>query len=273
MNGYASLDTETFQQFADLIYQEAGIHLAEHKQALVSARLGKRMRKLSINDYGEYYRYVQNDASRAELSQLLDAISTNVTFFYREADHFEILASLARQWEQSGQSRFRLWCAAASTGEEPYTMALTMAESLSDLRDVKILATDISTSVLGIARKGEYEAKKLEKISRNLTSRYFSPVRGNGSGKVYRVKDHVKNMMTFSWLNLSAPPFPMRGPLDVIFCRNVMIYFDNAVRQRLLEEMHRLLKPGGYLMVGHAESLSGLTGGFRSVRPSVYVKQ
>ncbi len=273
MNGHASLDGKTFQQFADLIYQEAGIHLAEHKQALVSARLGKRMRKLSINDYGEYYRYVQNDATRAELSQLLDAISTNVTFFYREADHFEVLSSVAKQWEQAGQSRFRLWCAAASTGEEPYTIALTLAETLSDLRDVKILATDISTSVLEIARKGEYEAKKLEKISRNRISQYFTSVRGSGSDRVYRVRDSIKNMITFSWLNLSAPPFPMRGPLDVIFCRNVMIYFDNAVRQRLLDEMHRLLKPGGYLMVGHAESLSGLTGGFRNVRPSVYVKQ
>ncbi|MCF8025404.1 MAG: protein-glutamate O-methyltransferase [Desulfobacteraceae bacterium] len=273
MNGFASLDAETFQQFAELIYQEAGIHLAGHKQALVSARLGKRMRKLNINNYSEYYRYVQDDASRVELSQLLDAISTNVTHFYREPDHFDVLASVAKQWEKSGQVRFRLWCAAASTGEEPYTIALTLAESLSDLRDVKILATDISTSVLSIARKGEYEAKKLEKISRNLISRYFNPVRENGGGRMYELKDHIKNMITFTWLNLSAPPFPMRGPLDVIFCRNVMIYFDNAVRQRLLNEMHRLLKPGGYLIVGHAESLSGLTGGFRSVRPSVYVKQ
>ncbi len=272
MNGYASLDDRTFRQFAELIYKEAGIHLAEHKQALVSARLGKRMRLLKIDDFEDYYDYVQNDRSQAELSQLLDAISTNVTFFYREADHFDILSSVVRKWADSGQKRFRLWCAAASTGEEPYTLALTMAETLSDLRDVKILATDISTSVLNVARKGEYEVKKLEKISKKLVQTYFSPVSGKGV-KTYQVKKHIKDMITFTWLNLSAPPFPMRGPLDVIFCRNVMIYFDNAVRQRLLDEMHRLLKPGGYLMVGHAESLSGLLGGFKSVRPSVYIKQ
>mgnify|MGYP006283573397 FL=1 len=272
MSAYATLDRQTFKQFAELIYNEAGIHLAEHKQALVSARLGKRMRALKINDFDEYYSYVQNDRSQAELSQLLDAISTNVTFFYREADHFDILSKIVQEWAQAGQTRFRLWCAAASTGEEPYTIALTLAESLKDLRDVKLLATDISTSVLNTAKKGEYEGKKLEKISRQLIQKYFSPVQGKGA-RTYQVKKHIKDMITFSWLNLSTPPFPMRGPLDVIFCRNVMIYFDNAVRQRLLDEMHRILKPGGYLMVGHAESLSGLLSGFKSVRPSVYVKQ
>ncbi|MFO7838405.1 MAG: CheR family methyltransferase [Desulfosalsimonadaceae bacterium] len=272
MNGQSVLDHKTFRQFAELIYKEAGIHLAEHKQALVSARLGKRMRALDIHDYEQYYTYVQKDQSQAELSQLLDAISTNVTFFYREADHFDILSDIVQRWEAAGQKRFRLWCAAASTGEEPYTIALTLTEALQDLRDVKLLATDISTSVLEVAVKGEYEAKKLEKISRGLVQKHFSPVRTK-DGKVYRVKKHIKDMITFTWLNLSAPPFPMRGPLDVIFCRNVMIYFDNAVRQRLLDEIHRLLKPGGYLMVGHAESLSGLKSGFKSVRPSVYKKQ
>jgi chemotaxis protein methyltransferase CheR len=270
MNGFSALDHQTFRQFADLIYREAGIHLADHKQALVSARLGKRMRALRIDDYDAYYDYVQNDRSQAELSQLLDAISTNVTFFYREADHFDVLSQVVGKWAEGGQNRFRIWCAAASTGEEPYTIALTLAESLNDLRDVKILATDISTSVLKVARKGVYEARKLEKISRPLVKRYFLAAEEKG---MYQLKPAIKDMLTFTWLNLSAPPFPMRGPLDVIFCRNVMIYFDNVVRQRLLDEMHRLLKPGGYLMVGHAESLSGLLSGFKSVRPSVYVKQ
>jgi chemotaxis protein methyltransferase CheR len=273
MNGYAALDQSTFRQFADLIYREAGIHLAEHKQALVSARLSKRMRALKIDSFDEYYDFVQNDQSQGELSQLLDAISTNVTFFYREADHFDILASVVRGWSAGGQRRFRIWCAAASTGEEPYTIALTLAETLEDLRDVKILATDISTSVLHTARKGVYEARKLEKISKPLIRKYFLPVREKGQEQAFQVRPSIKDMITFKWLNLSAPPFPMRGPLDVIFCRNVMIYFDNAVRQRLLHELYRLLKPGGYLMVGHAESLSGLLSGFASVRPSVYVKQ
>ena len=273
MQPHADLDKKTFRRFADLIYQEAGIHLAEHKHALVSARLGKRMRALKISDYDDYYDYVHRDASRAELSALLDAISTNVTYFYREPDHFETLGTVVRQWADAGQRKFRLWCAAASTGEEPYTIALTLAENLPDLRDVKILATDISTSVLEVAGKGEYEAKKLEKIARKRIDRYFSPIAGRGESRVYRVKREIRDMVHFAWLNLSTPPFPMKGPLDVILCRNVMIYFDNEVRQRLVNEMYRLLKPGGYLMVGHAESLSGLTSQFKSVRPSVYIKK
>lgn len=272
MNGYSELDDKTFRRFAELIYNEAGIHLAEHKHALVSARLGKRMRALKIVDYDDYYDYVQSDGSQAELSALLDAISTNVTFFYREPDHFETLKSVVQQWEIEGLRRLRVWCAASSTGEEPYTIALSLAETLRELRDVKILATDISTSVLEIARKGEYENRKLEKITGKRIERYFTPI-GGKSAKIYRVNKQVKEMVQFSWLNLAVPPFPMKGPLDIVFCRNVMIYFDNEVRQRLVNEIHRLLKPGGYLMVGHAESLSGLVSNFKPVRPSVYIKK
>ena len=271
MNGSAQLDQKTFKQFADLIYQKAGIHLADHKHSLVSARLGKRMRFLKINNFDEYYDFVQNESSQQELIELLDAISTNVTFFYREPKHFEMLESVLRDWAAAGQTRFRIWCAASSTGEEPYTIALTLSETLPSTRDVKILATDISNTVLNTARRGVYDAKKLEKISKRLIDKYFSPIQNKGP-KIFQINDQIKNLIRFSWLNLSTPPFPMRGPLDVIFCRNVMIYFDNEVRQRLLNEMYRLLKPGGYLMVGHAESLSGLMSSFKSVRPSVYRK-
>ncbi|MFO8085054.1 MAG: protein-glutamate O-methyltransferase [Desulfobacterales bacterium] len=266
------LQQEVFKQFADLIYKEAGIHLGEHKQALVSARLNKRMRFLSIRNFDDYYDYVQNDRSRKELSKLLDAISTNVTYFYREPDHFDLLASLVRRWSQERQSRIRIWSAASSTGEEPYTISLTLSESLQNVHDVKILATDISTSVLETARKGEYGAKKLEKIPGKMINKYFTLVQSQGE-KIYRVKEKIKKMIQFSWLNLSAPPYPMSGPLDVIFCRNVMIYFDNKVKEKLLEDMYRLLKPGGYLMVGHAESLAGLLSRFKSVKPSVYIKK
>lgn len=266
------LRQEVFKQFADLIYKEAGIHLGDHKQALVSARLGKRMRFLSIQNFDEYYDFVQNDRSRKELGNLLDAISTNVTYFYREPDHFNILATLAAQWSKERQTRFRFWSAACSTGEEPYTMALTLSEVLQNNHDVKILATDISASVLASAHKGEYGSKKLEKIPGKMIDKYFIRLPGKGE-RVYRVKDSIKKMIQFSWLNLSSPPYPMKGPLDIIFCRNVMIYFDNKVKERLLEDMHRLLKPGGYLMVGHAESLSGLLSRFKSIKPSVYIKQ
>lgn len=271
MNANSELDYKTFRRFADLIYREAGIHLADHKQALVSARLGKRLRHLRMEGFEQYYEYVKNDSDNDELVNLLDAISTNVTYFFREPDHFELLGSIVSGWAGEGQKKFRLWCAAASTGEEPYSMAITLAETLEDLRDVKILATDISTSVLNKGRRGEYEEGKVERVSRSLLEKYFTKDGGKGA-KHYRVKKQIREMISFAWLNLSAPPFPMRGPLDVIFCRNAMIYFDNTVRTRLLREMYRLLKPGGYLVVGHAESLSGLLEGFKSIRPSVYIK-
>lgn len=269
---HAEIDDTTFRQFADLIYEKAGIHLGPHKRALVTSRLNKRMRQLGITDFGDYYDYVHRDASREELVKLLDAISTNVTQFYRESKHFRILQSLLREWEANGQSRFRIWCAAASTGEEPYTIAITVQESLNYSADTKILATDLSTQALETAKRGRYGKRKLETVPAELRSKYFHQ-KGRGLNAEYVVKDELKRMIRFAWLNLSAPPFPMRGPLDVVFCRNVMIYFDNTVRSRLLEEVHRLLKPGGYLMVGHAESLSGILSNFKSVEPSVYVKR
>jgi chemotaxis protein methyltransferase CheR len=271
VNTLSSLDAKTFQQFVDLIYEKAGISLGPHKKALVSSRLGKRMRTLGIEHFSEYYGYVRDDPGNNELVALLDAISTNVTHFYREPRHFEILKDLVQTWESQGQSCFRLWCAAASTGEEPYTMAMTLQESLRSTWDTKILATDISQNVLQRARAGRYEQDRIQKIPKALIDRYFVKHCAT-KPLVYEVQDALKRMITFTWLNLSCPPFPMKGPLDVIFCRNVMIYFDNKVRRRLLQEMYRLLRPGGYLMVGHAESLSGMLSHFHSIEPSVYMK-
>ena len=271
MNVADRLDDATFDRFAELIYREAGIRLGRHKHSLVSARLGKRMRKLGIPRYADYLDYVNHDQTSTELVQLIDAISTNVTHFYREADHFEMLHGLLKTWQQEGQSRFRIWCAAASTGEEPYTLAITVLEALERPGDARILATDISTRALQAAKAGEYEAKKVEVIPRALVSRHFVPASVGGL-RGYRVSERCRELVKLARLNLAVPPFPMKGPMDAVFCRNVMIYFDNRVRQRLVDEIFRLLKPGGYLFVGHSESLSGLTTRFRSVRPSVYLK-
>ncbi len=266
-----TIDTQTFERFVDLIYERAGIKLGPHKRALVSSRLGKRMRHLGISCYKAYFEYVRQDRSESELVALLDVISTNVTHFYREPRHFQVLARIMADWEKQGQTRFRLWCAAASTGEEPYTMAMTIAETLYSTADTKILATDLSTRVLERARQGIYEAKRMDKVPAFLLNRYFLRSR-SGSEALFSVSESLKRMITFARLNLAEIPFPMRGPLDIIFCRNVMIYFDNQIRKRLLDEMYRLLKPNGYLVVGHAESLSGLLSRFKSVEPSVYIR-
>jgi len=266
------MDEATFRKFCRLIYEKCGIRLGENKQALVHARIGKRMRALGMSEYKTYLKRATEDTTGEEIVQLLDAISTNVTSFFREADHFDFLRECFSEWLAQGQKRFRFWSAASSTGEEPYSLGMTLLEACGDRQvDMRILATDISTRVLDKCRAGMYAQKKLESVPAMLKGRYFEQIRGNG-GVSYVVRKNLKDLVVFKRLNLSKPPFPMRGPLDVVFCRNVMIYFDNEVRKRLLADIRRLLKPNGYLMVGHAESLTTMVSDFKMVRPSVYVK-
>jgi chemotaxis protein methyltransferase CheR len=266
------LSPDFFDEFRSLVYAKSGITLGKGKEALVSARIGKRMRNLGMNDFHAYLDWVKGRGGEDEMVQMLDAISTNVTSFFREPAHFDFVQALMGKWLGQGQTRFRFWSAASSSGEEPYTLAMVLKEcGLPPACDLRILATDISTRVLQAAAQGRYPAAKTQSIPPDLLSRYFRSVPGE-DGPEYAVRDELKSILTFARLNLAFPPFPMRGPMDVIFCRNVMIYFDNAVRERLLAEFYRLLKPGGYLLVGHAESLTGIANGFRSIRPSVYAK-
>lgn len=263
------LTPKMFRCFADLVYEQAGITLGPQKDSMVSSRVRKRLRRLGMTRFEEYYEYVCADTSGNELVELLNVISTNVTHFYREAEHFNFLHRLLEEWEAQGQHRFRIWCAASSTGEEPYTLAMTVSEALRDVSDVRILATDISTKVIQHAREGIYREKALSKVPKALKIKYLSSIRNTDT---YQVRPPLKSMVTFARLNLVHAPYPMQGPFDVVFCRNVMIYFDNPMRVRLLEECWRLLKDGGYLMVGHAESLSGLLSNFRNIAPAVYRK-
>jgi chemotaxis protein methyltransferase CheR len=266
------MDGTTFNKFRALVYENSGIVLGEGKEALVCARIGKRMRSLDIPDHRAYLRYIEQDDSREEIVQLLDVISTNVTHFFREQAHFDFIQETTKDWISRGQSRLRLWSAACSTGEEPYSLAITLHEALGGRgADIKILATDISTRVLDQARKGIYNEEKLKNISAARRKRFFreSP---DGEAAAFTVKDELRKPIVFRRLNLAAPPFPMHGPLDIVLCRNVMIYFDNKVRSQLLAEAYRLLKPGGYLIVGHAESLAGMMSDFKPVKPSIYIK-
>lgn len=265
------MEQEIFEILRKLIYEKSGITLGDNKVALVSARVGKRLRALKLETYKEYLDVLQKDESGDELVNLLDAISTNVTSFFREADHFEFVGKVFSEWIESGQQRFRFWSAACSSGEEPYSLAMKLFET-SDLTklDVKILGTDISTKVLAHCLQGVYDEARLETVSRQLLSKYFVK---QGDTGLWKVRPELQAMTVFRRLNLSTPPFPMKGPLDLVFCRNVMIYFDKEVRSRLISEIHRLLKPGGFLLVGHSESLTGVDAGFKPVRPSVYVKK
>jgi chemotaxis protein methyltransferase CheR len=272
MDATMTLDRETFDALRQHVYRCSGISLSEQKESLVGARIAKRLRSLGLQNYREYLQYLEADTSGEETVQMLDVISTNVTSFYREPDHFTFLNDAICKWQAEGQTRFRLWCAASSTGEEPYTISMTLQETPGARQcDMKLLATDISTRVLAHARKGTYAEKNMQGVPLPLRERYFQKGKA-AEGVTYTARPEIANRIVFSRLNLSTPPFPMKGPLDVIFCRNVMIYFDNHVRGKLLEEMYRLLKPGGYLIVGHAESLTGLMSRFKAVRPSAYIK-
>ncbi len=274
LNDPSTLDDRTFKRLCDLIYEKCGIVLTEDKRALVQARVGKRMRQTGFSDYRKYYDHLTQDASGDELVGLLDVISTNVTHFFREGRHFEKLGALLREWQAAGQRRYRIWCSAASTGEEPYTIAITVHEALENVADAKILATDISTRVLRKAKEGRYLPSHMEKVPPGLVGKYFQKEKDAEGDVHYVVKDSLKAMVTFGRINLAKPPFPLKGPLDVILCRNVMIYFDNLVRSRMLDNFHSLLRHGGYLIVGHAESLSGmLNKQFKPIEPAVYMKK
>lgn len=268
-----SMDPRVFRRIADIVYDRAGIFLKDGKEALVSARLGKRIRALGLSTHREYLDILDADTSGEELVQLLDVISTNVTSFFREQQHFEFLTGVMEKWLKAGQRRFRFWSSACSSGEEPYTLAMTLLEATRgyDRIDMKILGTDISTRILQRSIAGQYLAEKMKGVPLGLRDTYFDREGVNGD-TLYRAKQQLKRMTVFKRLNLSTPPFPMQGPMDAVFCRNVMIYFDNPVRKRLLDEIFRLLKPGGYLFVGHAESLTGMVSSFKGVQPSVYVK-
>jgi chemotaxis protein methyltransferase CheR len=263
------LDQNILNRIRAFVYEKSGIKLDNSKESLIRARIGKRMRILGITSHEEYIKQVIDNDDEEEVTHLLDAISTNVTSFFRGIDHFHFLKSIVSEWTASGQNKLRVWSSACSSGEEPYSIAMTVLGASGSSLDVKILATDISTRVLDKAQIGTYESEKIEQIPKELRGKYLEKVNGTNS---YKIKPILRNMIVFKRINLSDIPFPMQGPMDVVFCRNVMIYFDHDTRKNLINEIYRLLKPSGYLFVGHAESLIGMADGFKVVKPSIYVK-
>ncbi|MFP4547994.1 MAG: CheR family methyltransferase [Fidelibacterota bacterium] len=269
------IDNITFKKVRKLIYDEVGINLTEVKKALVSSRLRKRMNVLNIPEYKDYIHFVKNDKSKKEIVQLFNIISTNVTHFFREKDHFDFFEKVFLQSKKEGRDRFRIWSAACSSGEEPYSIAMTLEELLQGERyDYKILGTDISTKVLNMSLQGIYQEKQMQTVSSKLKLNYFTKYTDDKDLTLYQIDDRIKRRVLFKRLNLSKPPFPLKGNLDAIFCRNVMIYFDDIVRTRLVQEFYRLLRPGGFLFIGHSESLAGLQNiDFKLIKASIYKKE
>jgi chemotaxis protein methyltransferase CheR len=229
----------------------------------------RQMRRLGLNSFDSYLEYIQNDSRGEELAVMVDALTTNKTSFFREPQHFDFLRTQVLPRLQ--QKRLRLWSAACSSGEEPYTIAMLLREELPQLDtwDCRILATDISDRVLIKAREAVYEEDIVRDIPSAFVSRYMT--RLGIKPDAYRINDNVRKLITFANLNL-MDPWPMRGPFDVIFCRNVMIYFDKSTQKALVHRFWEMLKPGGYLFVGHSESLTTSSQEFRYAQPAVYVK-
>ncbi|MBK9471014.1 MAG: methyltransferase domain-containing protein [bacterium] len=256
--------------YQKLLFDQTGIVLQDNKRALVEARVSLRLRALGMSSYGEYLELLRQDRTGEELVQLIDAVSTNVTHFFREDEHFRFLSEVTEGWARQGADRLRIWSAACSTGEEPYSIAMTVGTSNGRRNaDIRILATDISTRVLAEAQSGRYPEARLSTVPEARRRTCFTSVSAEGE-TFYEVKPELRRLVMFRRLNFKAMPYPIRGTFDVIFCRNAMIYFDRPQRERMVREFARLLRPGGYLLVGHAETLIGMSDCFRVIRPSIY---
>ncbi|MFP4141638.1 MAG: CheR family methyltransferase [Planctomycetota bacterium] len=270
----AVLSEAEFNEISEFVKRNCGINLHDGKKELVKARLGKRIRQLGMGSFRQYMDSVRNDSSGAELTTMLDQISTNLTFFFREHKHFEHLReTVIPAIRAKGKRRIRIWSAGCSSGEEPYSIAMLLNEAINDLVgwDTAVLATDLSTKVLGMAQRGVYRQERFRETPKHLVSKYFSVVEKRPDGNVYQAKSSIRKLIHFARLNLMEN-WPMKGPFDVIFCRNVMIYFDKTTQGRLVNRYFDILAPGGVLFIGHSESLTGTQHRYKYVQPAIYQK-
>ncbi|MBW1739584.1 MAG: protein-glutamate O-methyltransferase CheR [Deltaproteobacteria bacterium] len=271
------LSDRDFRRFSDLVYKRCGINLHEGKKELVRARLGKRLRETGFKDFNAYYKFLTQKDNGHELVKMLDAISTNLTSFFREEKHFDFLNQVVFPSYVAGRNgkrlqRLRFWSAGCSSGEEPYSLAISLLEYFGDSPgfDIKILGTDISTKVLAQAKGGVYPAARLERMPSSVVRKYFQRGYGRQEG-YFRVKLSVRAMVEFRRLNL-IEPFPFKEAFNLILCRNVMIYFDKSTQQTLANKFYDALTEEGYLFIGHSETLTGINHQFKYIRPSVYQK-
>lgn len=261
---------EDFQALRTVVKQVTGINLTDAKRELVYARLARRLRALNLKSFREYRKLLKADGG--ELVQLCNAITTNLTAFFREAHHFEylrthVLGPLISN--PPANRRLRIWSAGCSTGEEPYSIAMTVLEAVPDIQrwDIKILATDLDSNVLARARRGVYSADRLRSMGHAARERFFIPFEGEENA--YEVSPELKRLVTAKSLNLMNP-FPMKGPLDVIFCRNTIIYFDKDTQRQLFARVSRLQQPGQILFLGHSETLFRTSDAYTLVGRTIY---
>lgn len=272
----ASFTTRDFRFFADLVYARSGIVLGEHKKSMMFSRLVRRVRELGLGSFRDYASYVKGPQGEDEIGALINAMTTNLTRFFREEHHFEFLErtvfpAVAARAKASGRKRLRIWSAGCSSGEEPYSIAITVMKAFPAYKswDVKILATDLDTTMVARGEAGVYPLAAFEGVPPAVRARYFEPLVGEAN-KFVACED-AKELITFRPLNLLGP-WPMSGPFDAIFCRNVMIYFDNPTKSALVDRYAQMLPKGGHLFIGHSETLLDQQSGLKLKGRTVYEK-
>jgi chemotaxis protein methyltransferase CheR len=260
------LSDKELETVSQLIYQRAGIVLTSQKRDMVYNRLSRRLRELKLTRFSEYLALLESNPNSSEWQEFINALTTNLTSFFREAYHFPILAEHAR----ARKGNYKVWCAASSTGEEPYSIAITLDEALGrSVVNPRIWATDIDTEVLAEASAGIYRLSDLDNLSAEQKKNYF--LRGTGEQQnLVKVRKELFSTIHYQQLNLLNPTWDIPAPFDAIFCRNVMIYFNNETQEQLLRRFANLLKPGGILFVGHSEHFGSNNGPFRLRGQSVY---
>lgn len=271
-----SISDDEFHLIQGLIYAHSGIVVAEHKKSFVVGRLKKVLKNHSINNFKDYYCELLNDRSGALITELIDNISTNHTYFGREQDHFQFLQNvclpeLCHNKLNSQKNDINLWSAGCSTGEEPYTLGIILKEFLkndSQKWNMKILATDISTIALSKAMQGVYDNSKFREFNPEWREKYFKAI----DERKFEISAELKSEIIFRRFNLTSVKYPFKNYLDIIFCRNVLIYFDKEIRLKVLHNLYDTLAQGGYLFIGHAETIDRTQIKFQYIAPSIYRK-
>ncbi len=276
ISGLVRITDREFGLISDLVYDMAGIKLTDQKKALVEGRLNKLIRQTGCGCFKDYYDFIIQDKTGRSLELMLDKISTNHSFFFREKNHFDfmkqkLLPILVQEKKALNSRTLRIWSAGCAAGEESYTIAMVLLEYFgpeSGEWDIGIVGTDISVSVLDIAAKGCYPKEKIKEVPPEMKLKYFI----HADKDTVSVKENIKNMVILRQLNLMNREFPFRGKFDIIFCRNVMIYFDRLSRKNVVDHFADYIHDGGYLFIGHSESLGRENPAFKYITPAVYLK-
>ena len=262
-----SFTSADFERVRKLIYEHAGISLSPAKQDMVYSRLARRLRETRLKSFGDYLALLER-GDKGEWEKFVNSLTTNLTSFFREPHHFPLLADHLKKLQ--GKSPIKIWCSAASTGEEPYSIAMTVVETFGSFNTpVSIVASDLDTNVLATASKGAYALDRVDKMSPERLNRFFTKGTGAQEG-IFTVKPELRRMLSFQRLNLLEPNWAIRGPLDALFCRNVMIYFDKPTQYKILSRFAPLMSDNGLLFAGHSESFLHAADLFHSQGKTVY---